>query len=224
MLARPRARLRHWKKIGLWLGSVLGSILVSLLLGLWIGHLVYPAPISGPFGEIGKRDLFSVKGAVLTTNKGEIEIALFPREKPLTVANFVLLARNGFYDGVRFHRIVKNFVIQTGDPQSKGDDPSWAGTGGPGYTFNDELTGKENYKRGIVAMANSGANTNGSQFFIVVEDQPNMPKKYTIFGKVVSGLETVDEIAAVPTKTTSKEGEKSVPKEDVFINKITIKK
>lgn len=222
MLARSRAGLRYWKKVSLWLASTLGAILIPALLGFLAGQLVYPPPVSGSFGEIGRRDLLSVREAVFTTSKGEIVIALTPKEKPLAVANFVILAREGFYDGIRFHRIVEGFVIQTGDPQSKGDDPSWAGTGGPGYTFEDELTGKEEYKRGTVAMANAGSDTNGSQFFIVVEDQPDLPKSYTVFGQVTSGLEVVDAIAATPTKAEVEGGEKSIPKEDIFVEKITI--
>jgi cyclophilin family peptidyl-prolyl cis-trans isomerase len=126
------------------------------------------------------------KKAVIETKKGVIEFELFP-DAPLTASNFIFLAQNGFYDGLTFHRVEPGFVIQGGDPLGNG-------TGGPGYKFADESVTK-NYDKGIVAMANSGLNTNGSQFFIMLDDNPTLPKKYTIFGKVIKGQEVVDQIA-----------------------------
>lgn len=123
---------------------------------------------------------------VIRTNKGDIHLQLNPAEAPQTVNNFVALARDGFYDGVVFHRVEPRFVIQ-------GGDPTGTGTGGPGYKFNDEPV-KRPYKAGTVAMANSGKNTNGSQFFICLEDQPRMPGLYTIFGDTVSGMDVVRSI------------------------------
>ena len=133
--------------------------------------------------------------AVITTAKGTIELALYAHDAPKTVENFVLLSERQYYDGLKFHRVEAGFVIQGGDP--KGD-----GTGGEsasGGTFADELnTETESYKAGYLAgtlaMANSGANTNGSQFFITLADQPNLPHAYTIFGKVKKGLEVVSAI------------------------------
>lgn len=121
----------------------------------------------------------------VTTEKGEIVIELFGDEAPKTVSNFVTLARDGFYDGLTFHRREEGFVIQGGDPN--GD-----GTGGPGYKFEDEPV-KRKYAKGIVAMANAGPNTNGSQFFIMLEDTP-LPPLYTIFGRVTQGQDVVDRI------------------------------
>ena len=123
---------------------------------------------------------------VIKTNKGDIHLQLNPAEAPQTVNNFVALARDGYYDGVTFHRVVPGFVIQ-------GGDPTGTGSGGPGYKFNDEPV-KRPYKAGTVAMANAGPNTNGSQFFICLEDQPGLPTNYTIFGDTVSGMDVVRNI------------------------------
>lgn len=124
--------------------------------------------------------------ATISTAKGDIVIELFPDTAPKTVDNFMTLAKKGFYDGLTFHRREEGFVIQGGDPAGNG-------TGGPGYTFEDELTDSYTYDRGIVAMANRGPNTNGSQFFIMLANVP-LPKSYSIFGRVTSGMEVVDKI------------------------------
>lgn len=150
--------------------------------------------------------------AVLSTTDGDIEIELFASKTPVTVNNFVYLAQNKFYDGTTFHRIIKDFMIQ-------GGDPSGDGTGGPGYRFDDEpFTGE--YTKGTVAMANAGPNTNGSQFFIMTKDTP-LPKNYVIFGKVAKGLDVLDKIAATPVERGFS-GENSSPTEPVFIEKITV--
>lgn len=125
------------------------------------------------------------KKAVILTDKGKIEFEIYP-EATKTASNFIFLARDGFYDGLTFHRVEPGFVIQGGDPL--GD-----GTGGPGYQFEDEPVTKK-YTKGMVAMANAGPDTNGSQFFIMLEDHPELPPKYTIFGKVISGQEVVGSI------------------------------
>ncbi len=124
--------------------------------------------------------------ATIKTNKGDIHLQLNPAEAPMTVNNFVTLARDGFYDNVKFHSVVPGFVIQ-------GGDPTGTGRGGPGYQFKDEPV-KRQYRAGTVAMANAGPNTNGSQFFICLEDQPNLPPNYTIFGDVTSGMDVVRNI------------------------------
>lgn len=135
-------------------------------------------------GEMPQSELMNKK-AVITTNKGKIEFEIYP-ESPKAASNFIFLARDGFYNNTTFHRVVKDFVIQ-------GGDPSGNGTGGPGYKFADELVTKP-YNRGIVAMANAGPNTNGSQFFIMLADRPELPPNYTIFGFVLKGMEVVDNI------------------------------
>ena len=130
--------------------------------------------------------------AILKTSVGDITIALSASATPITVNNFVALARKNFYNNTIFHRVINGFMIQ-------GGDPSGNGSGGPGYTFNDEpFTGE--YLRGTVAMANSGPNTNGSQFFIMHKDYA-LPKQYVIFGKVTSGIEVVDSIATAPAQS-----------------------
>lgn len=119
-------------------------------------------------------------------NKGIIEFELFDKEAPKTVSNFVYLTSVGFYNGLTFHRVEPGFVIQGGDPRGNG-------TGGPGYKFEDEPV-KLKYEKGIVAMANAGPNTNGSQFFIMLGDHPELPPNYTIFGKVITGQDVVDSV------------------------------
>lgn len=156
--------------------------------------------------------------AIITTNKGTIEFT-FGDKTPATVSNFTKLATANFYDGVRFHRVIKDFMIQTGDPLSKdkANEGSW-GTGGPGYKFNDELKGNEQYVLGTVAMANSGPNTNGSQFFIVTANPGvPLPASYTVFGKVSKGIETALAIQGVKTGASDR------PVEDIVIEKIELK-
>lgn len=159
-----------------------------------------------------KIDTNKIYTAQMKTNFGDIEINLFTKETPLTVNNFVFLSEEGFYDGTIFHRIIKDFMIQGGDPLGTGQ-------GGPGYKFDDEKITRD-YKKGIVAMANSGSNTNGSQFFIMHKDIP-LPKQYVIFGEVIKGLEVIDKIADIPTVDNGM-GEKSKPTQEVKIEKITI--
>ena len=137
----------------------------------------------------------------IDTNYGKIVFETYGSDAPNTVANFVKLATSGFYNGLTFHRVIKGFMIQGGDPNG-------TGTGGPGYQFADELNPatasyKAGYKKGVVAMANAGPNTNGSQFFIMTADYP-LPNAYTIFGKVVSGQDVVDTIANVKTGPNDK--------------------
>jgi len=146
--------------------------------------------------------------ATLDTNHGEIVIELDPQRSPLAVNNFVFLANDGFYNGVVFHRVIENFMIQ-------GGDPTGTGRGGPGYRFRDEIEGAGDYSRGTVAMANAGPNTNGSQFFIVHRDT-GLPHSYTIFGKVTSGMDAVDSIAGSETDSSDR------PQEEAVINKVTI--
>jgi cyclophilin family peptidyl-prolyl cis-trans isomerase len=153
--------------------------------------------------------------ATMSTNYGDIVIQLFPKDAPLAVNNFVYLSRDGFYNGVVFHRIMKGFMIQSGDPLG-------TGMGGPGYKFKDEPITK-NYAQGTLAMANAGPNTNGSQFFITLVDASTiLAKNYTIFGLVTTGsFDVVQKIGNVPVKASSR-GEMSVPTVDVHINSIQI--
>ncbi|WP_409346878.1 peptidylprolyl isomerase [Paenibacillus sp. MBLB4367] len=154
--------------------------------------------------------------AEVKTNKGAFKIELFAKDAPKTVNNFVFLAKEGFYDGVIFHRIIESFMIQGGDPKG-------TGSGGPGYKFEDELKNGHSYEPGIVAMANAGPNTNGSQFFICTgEDSKGLNKQpnYTIFGKISEGMDVVTKIAKTPVAVAN--GEASSPKEKVTIESVTI--
>ena len=151
--------------------------------------------------------------AVFSTSEGDFTVDLFPDDAPTTVNNFVFLAREEFYNDVKFHRIIKGFMIQ-------GGDPTGTGSGGPGYRFRDEPV-KKDYKPGILAMANAGPNTNGSQFFIMHGDYSGrLPKNYTIFGQVSDGMDVVDKLANTPVGGG---GENSKPTVDVRINGIEIK-
>jgi cyclophilin family peptidyl-prolyl cis-trans isomerase len=148
------------------------------------------------------------------TNKGSFEVEFYPDDAPKTVNNFVFLARAGYYDNTPVHRIIDGFVIQ-------GGDPTGTGRGGPGYKFEDEPI-KRNYELGTLAMANAGPNTNGSQFFVIVGDSGRqLPKNYTIFGKVTSGMDVVNTIAKTPTKSSA-HGERSTPAEPITLQKVTI--
>lgn len=133
--------------------------------------------------------------AVIETNKGTIELELYPQYAPKTVNNFVFLAGEGFYDSVGFHRVIDDFMIQ-------GGDPTGTGTGGPGYRFEDEFKGNPlKHERCVISMANAGPNTNGSQFFITHSPQPHLNGKHTVFGKVTSGEDVVDAIRQGDTMT-----------------------
>lgn len=125
--------------------------------------------------------------ATFNTSRGPIQVELYPDKAPLTVANFVNLAKRGFYDGLNFHRVIPDFMIQGGCPEG-------SGRGGPGYRFEDETSNGVRHERGVLSMANAGPNTNGSQFFITHVATPWLDGKHTVFGKVVSGLEAVDAI------------------------------
>jgi cyclophilin family peptidyl-prolyl cis-trans isomerase len=148
--------------------------------------------------------------ATIHTNHGDVTVELFADRSPSTVNNFVFLAREGFYDGVIFHRVINGFMIQ-------GGDPTGTGTGGPGYRFRDELDAAREfgYAPGILAMANAGPNTNGSQFFLMHRDNP-LPPAYSVFGRTLEGLEVIDAIARIPV------GPGDRPLEDVVISSIDI--
>ena len=167
----------------------------------------YSAP---PAMNIDEKGNYS---AIIETSLGSIEIELFTDIAPITVNNFVNLSNDGYYDNVIFHRVIKGFMIQGGDPSGTGHGEMGKY---PGYEFQDELNNPMQYEKGIVAMANRGPNTNGSQFFIMHVDYP-LPYDYTIFGKVSNGIDVVDAIANVQT------GDMDKPVDDVVINSVDIK-
>lgn len=154
---------------------------------------------------------------VMKTNFGDITLELFDKDAPETVKNFLKLAKEGFYDKTKFHRVIKDFMIQGGDPNSKDNDWSNDGLGGPGYSFKDEINSHK-LVTGILAMANSGPNTNGSQFFIVTaKETPWLDGKHTVFGKVVEGMDIVQKIENLKTNAQNH------PLENAIINEIIIK-
>lgn len=164
--------------------------------------------------------------AIFNTNKGVIKLELFADQMPITVGNFTTLAKDGYYDGTKFHRVIDGFMIQGGDPNSKGDDPSTYGTGGPGFNIEDEFVEGEllTNVRGTIAMANTGQpNSGGSQFFINTADNTNLDfdkppftSKHPVFGRVVEGMDIVDLISGVET------GQRDVPVEPVIIESLEI--
>ncbi len=146
---------------------------------------------------------------LLQTNHGTITIEMFDQEMPITTGNFRKLAAKGFYDGVIFHRVIKDFMIQGGDPKG-------TGTGGPGYNIKDEFTKNNRNDRGTISMANAGPNTGGSQFFINLVNNNYLDKKHPVFGKVIGGMEVVDTIGKVKT------GRDDRPVDKVYIVKATV--
>lgn len=191
------------------------AVVTVLILGL----IFYVSDRGNEAGKVVKQpdDNITNNMHIITikTNKGEIQFETYDADASKTVSNFMSLAEKGFYDNLTFHRVIKGFMIQGGDPVGNG-------TGGPGYRFEDELNPatksyQEGYKKGVVAMANAGPNTNGSQFFIMLEDTP-LPHYYTIFGKVVKGQEVVDAIGVVETNDSDR------PVEPVVIQSVKIEK
>lgn len=165
------------------------------------------ANLSAPAPE--RKEAETMK-ATIETNMGNIEIELFSGEAPKTVANFVKLAKSGFYDGIIFHRVIPDFMVQTGDPTG-------TGMGGPGYSFADEFApGLKHDKPGMLSMANSGPNTNGSQFFITVAPTPWLDGKHAIFGRVVKGMDVVNAIS------TAERDMRDKPLKQIAMTKVTI--
>lgn len=180
-----------------------------------VAFLVIMIVLGGAFFMFSSNTTNTMHRVTIETNLGTIQFETYDADAPKTVENFITLANKGYYNGVIFHRVIPGFMIQ-------GGDPTGTGTGGPGYQFADELNPatpsyKEGYTRGVVAMANAGPNTNGSQFFIMHQDYP-LPNSYSIFGKVVAGIEVVDAIANVPRNAQDK------PNENVTMTKVTVEK
>lgn len=171
-------------------------------------------PETGPDKDDDLSFIRKYDGAIIKTTKGDITVKFYVDDAPKTVNNFFKLAGKDFYDGIRFHRVIEGFIIQAGDPNSKDDNWSDDGQGGPGYTFADEINGKK-LLEGSVAMANSGPNTNGSQFFIVTaKSTPLLDGKYTNFGEVTDGMDVVRKIEKVDTDQNDH------PKETIEIKSI----
>lgn len=202
-----------------WLAAAGAVIILSIIM-----HLILKADSAKQNIEntANAKTAESFDGASLKTNYGVIQIQFLPKEAPETVKNFVKLSQDGFYNGIKFHRVIKNFMIQTGDPLSKEDNAGEYGTGGPGYTFKDEIN-NEPLARGAIAMANAGPNTNGSQFFIITAlETPWLQGKHTVFAKVTSGMDVVDKIESAETYNFN-QFVQNVPKEPVVIERIVLK-
>lgn len=222
MKERYLAETAGIRRIGKIAGYIGAGALVAVIL-FFGGRAIYKtlpgvAAVTGPFGSIKKTELEEGRFVTLETTQGNIKVEVNTKDTPKTAANFVTLAKRGFYDGTKFHRVLKGFMIQGGDPNSKDDEPANDGTGSPGYTFADEKFEGE-YTRGVLAMANSGPNTNGSQFFIMHADN-ELPKDYVIFGRVVEGMEIVDKIAEAEVVDNG-QGEPSRPASPVVITKVS---
>lgn len=172
---------------------------------------------AGQENQVQLEDLASqYNRVIIKTNFGDIKVELYGKNSPLTVNNFLNLAKKGFYNETKFHRVIKNFMIQGGDPNSRDDDWSDDGQGGPGYKFQDEINDHK-LVRGSLAMANSGPNTNGSQFFVITaEATPWLDGKHTNFGYIIEGMEVIEKIEAVETN------ERDHPVEDVVIEEIEL--
>ena len=179
-----------------------------------------PAPAAGPAPKPAVPAEIPATHPVVALDvagQGRILIELLPEKAPRTVANFIALANKGFYDGTTFHRVVPGFMIQGGDLNSKNRDPRDDGQGDPGFTIPDE-TNDMKHVRGVLSMANRGSpDTAGSQFFIVVADQPDLDGHYTAFGRVIEGMEVVDRIAAVETDKYGRYGAPDRPRADVVV-------
>lgn len=192
-------------------------IIVILALGVWF--LFFYG------GTENDRENMPENNPVVTlrTNRGDITIELFLDKTPITAGNFLKLAREGFYDETKFHRVIPNFMIQGGDPNSKGDDATFYGQGGPGYTIEDEFVAGLSNARGTISMANTGApNSGGSQFFINVADNIGLDfdkppqSSHPVFGEVVSGMEVVDAIANVPRNQLD------IPLDPVIVQSVSV--
>jgi len=208
-----------WKQLFLLLGSLVVAGLVIWFVPKGVVWMSQRDIISGEFGSLSRQELEENRFALLKTTSGDIKLEFMSNSAPKTVANFILLTQKDFYDGVKFHRVIDDFMIQTGDPLSLDDNPDNDGIGGPGYQFADEFNNNTpKLVRGVIAMANSGPNTNGSQFFIITrEELPSLDGQHTPFGIVVSGMDIVDQIGQSKTIIP---GDKLV--EDVIIEDVIL--
>jgi len=199
-----------------------GITILIILAVLALAWFSFPKSGNGPENDSAvEKNNMQNPIITLKTNKGDIKIELFMDKAPITAGNFLKLAREGFYDGTKFHRVIAGFMIQGGDPNSKSDDTTSYGRGGPGYTIEDEFVAGLSNVRGTISMANSGPNSGGSQFFINLVDNTNLDfdkdpltSQHPVFGKIIEGIEVVDAIAATPT------GPNNVPAEPVVIEEI----
>ncbi len=205
------------------------TFITIIILIIVIGVIIFYMTTNRGEKEAGKTEEagnVSNPFAILKTNYGDITLELFEDKMPITAGNFIKLAEDGFYDGVKFHRVIPNFMIQSGDPNSKGPNSALYGQGGPGYTIQDEFVAGLSNVRGTISMANTGQpNSGGSQFFINLADNTGLDfdrspltSKHPVFGGVIAGIEVLDAIANVST------GVRDVPLEPVIIESVAIER
>lgn len=194
-------------------------LLISLILGVYFFFIQDKEDREEKEEENKEEEISSSENmtAIVKTNFGEIKLELFNSDAPKTVENFIKLSESGFYDETKFHRVIKGFMIQGGDPLTKDDSlkNSW-GTGGPRYEFADEIHSNNKNLTGTISMANAGPNTNGSQFFINTENNNFLDSKHTVFGKIIEGMEVIREIENTDTEGPDR------PVKDVIIETIEI--
>lgn len=200
-------------------GQIMTFVALCILFGLSLYYFLTTAFETGTvFAEKNPEIVLQetpIMYARVHTDQGIFKIRFLRSKAPSTVKNFVRLSNKDFYDGVQFHRVIKGFMIQSGDPLTREDDKNLYGTGGPGYKIPDEINDRL-MVRGVVAMANFGEDTNGSQFFVLTKDTPRIQGKFTIFGEVLEGMEVVDVISSVPVDS------KNLPKEPIRIKNIEL--
>ncbi len=206
--------------ISLTLNQCLKAIRLPLIVTSLAAATCVASAKPSKVSKIAHTTAASQEVAVIQTNMGSIVISFMPNRAPGHVANFKKLARKGFFNGIKFHRVIPGFMIQGGDPNTKTSNRSSYGMGGPGYTIKDEFS-SEPHVRGIVSMANTGQpNSGGSQFFIVVKDSMFLNGKYSVFGKVIKGMEVADKIVALPRDSA----DDPLPGHEAVIKKVTITK
>jgi len=193
-------------------------VLLALLALFFVPARTGDQPITTDSMQQGETDISKGENQQVTlkTNKGDIKIELYTADMPVTAGNFLALAKDGFYDGIKFHRVIPDFMIQGGDPNTKGDDTSIYGQGGPGYSIEDEFGDGLSNVRGTISMANAGPNTGGSQFFINLVDNTFLDGKHPVFGEVLSGMDVVDAIAQV------ERGGADLPVEPIVIETVVV--
>lgn len=214
--------LAYFLQSSMSLPQVQTNEVVTMPLKKITNTLTKPVTSASTTGNTSMQIPEKITTATITTNKGVIEIT-FATNTPATVKNFATLATSGFYNGTRFHRVIRDFMIQGGDPLSKdiANKSDW-GHGGPGYSFNDEFHADDAFPQGTLAMANAGPNTNGSQFFIVtsIAGTPWLVGKHTVFGHITKGLDIALKINEVETNGTSGG---DIPLEDIVVEKVEVK-
>jgi len=211
--------MQQGSKIPAWISN--SFLLFSVVFAGWLYYYVHSTTgiVEENFAGLAERSSRNIIRTMITleTTKGDVTLELFNDKAPKTTKNFINLARKGFYDGIKFHRVIPSFMIQGGDPLTKGEDERLYGTGGPGYSFEDEFGEGLSNVTGTISMANSGPNTNGSQFFINVADNVFLDGKHAVFGKVIKGMDVVLDIS------NAARNQNDLPLDDILIKKVTIK-